>query len=118
MKNVDDSLHALEITEIEIERGYQDLRRLLTSSQAAYAVKASLGFVKVDAARLWRFLKSFASTDLNYRDTEQLRTVDALYNSWVQDPGNIVYIAHAVVTLANAGKTRSDSVLKFLPNIY
>jgi len=44
--------------------------------------------------------------------------VNALYNSWVQDSTNDVFIAHAVLTLANATKTRSESVLKFLPNKY
>jgi len=110
--------YALEITKNEIENAYRDLRRLLNGSQSAYAVKAALGFVKVDVAGLWRFLKSYASTDLNYRDTEHLSVVDALYNSWVQDPTNTVFIAHAVLTLANATKTRSESVLKFLPNQY
>ncbi len=112
------STYALETTKDEIENGYRDLNRLLNGAQGAYAVRAALGLARIDAPELWKFLKSYASTDLNYRDTEHLRVVDALYNSWVQHPTNTVFIAHAVLTLANATKTRSESVLKFLPNQY
>jgi hypothetical protein len=112
------STYALETTKHEIENGYRDLTRLLNGSQNAHAVTAALGLAKIDAAELWKFLKSYASTDLNYRDTGHLRVVDSLYNSWVRDPTNTVFIAHAVLTLANATKTRSESVLKFLPNKY
>src|SRR5260370_17629920 len=112
------STYALETTKNEIENAYRDLTRLLNGSQGAYSVRATLGLAKIDAAELWKFLKSYASTDLNYRDTEHLLVVNALYNSWVQHPTNTVFIAHAVLTLANETKTRSDSVLKFLPNMY
>lgn len=110
--------YALQTTKNEIENGYRDLIRLLNGSQGAYAVRAALGLAKVDAAELWKFLKSYASTDLNYRETEHLLVINALYNSWVQDPSNAVFIAHAVLTLANATKTRSESVLKFVPSMY
>jgi hypothetical protein len=112
------STYALETTKSEIEDGYRDLNRLLNGTQGAYAAKAALGLAKIDAAELWKFLKSYASTDLNYRDTDHLLAVDSLYNSWVQDPTNAFFVAHAVLTLANATKTRSESVLKFLPNQY
>jgi hypothetical protein len=110
--------HALETTKHEIDSGYNDLTRLLNSGRGKYAVDAAISLTKVDANELWKFLKNYASTDLNYRDTEHLRVLDALYNSWVQDPTNAVFVAHAVLTLANATKTRSESVLKFLPNKY
>jgi len=110
--------YALETTKHEIENGYRDLTRLLNGSQNAHAVTAAFGLAKIDAAELWRFLKSYASTDFNYRDTQHLLVVDALYNSWIQDPTNESFIAHAVATLASATKTRSESVLKFLPNKY
>ena len=112
------SAYALETTKQEIENGYRDLTRLLNGGQIVYAAAAALGLAKYDAAELWRFLKSYASTDLNYRDTQHLLVVDALYNNWIQDPTNESFIAHAVATLANATKTRSESVLKFLPNKY
>jgi hypothetical protein len=112
------SKYALETTKNEIENGYRDLTRLLHGSQIAYAVTAALGLAKHDAAELWKFLKSYASTDLNHRDADHLPVLDALYNSWVQDPTNETFIAHAVAILASATKTRSESVLKFLPNRY
>jgi hypothetical protein len=40
--------------------------------------------------------------------------VNALYSSWVQDQ-NDIFIGHAVLTLVNATKNRSESVLKFMP---
>jgi hypothetical protein len=110
--------YALETTKREIENGYRDLTRLLNGGQNAYAVAAALGLAKIDTTELWRFLKSYTSTDLNYRDTEHLLVLHALYNSWVQDPTNEAFIAHAVAILASATKTRSESVLKFLPNKY
>jgi hypothetical protein len=112
------STYALETTPAEIQNGYRDLNRLLTSCQSALAVQQALRFTNVDATELWRFLKSYMSTDLNFRDTNHLLVVNALYNSWVLDPTNDAFIAHAVVTLANATKTRSESVLKFMPNKY
>src|SRR5260370_40994485 len=112
------STYALETTKNEIENAYRDLTRLLNGSQGAYSVRATLGLAKYDAAELWRFLKSYASTDLNYRDTQHLLVVDALYNNCIQDPTNESFIAHAVATLASARKTRTQSVLKFLPNKY
>ena len=110
--------YALETTKNEIENGYRDLTRHLTGGQIAYAVTAALALAKHDAGELWKFLKVYASTDLNYRDTDHLLNLHALYNSWVQDPTSEVFIAHAVAILANATKTRSESVLKFLPNRY
>jgi hypothetical protein len=110
--------YALETTKTEIENGYRDLTRLLHGSQTAYAVTAALGLAKHDAAELWKFLKSYASTDLNYRDTDHLVVLHALYDSGVADPTNEAFIPHAVATLASATKTRSESVLKFLPNKY
>jgi len=110
--------YAMETTKNELDNGYRDLNRLLTSGQAALAVRQALALAKVDAGELWKFLKSYGSTDLNYRDTDHLLVMNALYNSWVQDSTNDVFIAHAVLTLANATKTRSESVLKFLPNKY
>jgi hypothetical protein len=109
------STYALETTKNEIENGYRDLNRLLTGGQNTYAVKAALGLAKIEAAELWKFLKSYASTDLNYRDTEHVLVVNALYNSWVQDPTSTVFIAHAVLVLASATKNRNESVLKYLP---
>ena len=86
------STYALETTKDEIENGYRDLNRLLNGTQGAYAVRAALGLAKIDAAELWKFLKSYASTDLNYRDTEHLLVVNALYNlsyaeNWRQGTG-------------------------------
>jgi hypothetical protein len=104
------STYALETTKNEIENGYRDLNRYLNGAQGARAVTIALGLAKIDAAELWKFLMSYASTDLNYRDTQHLLVVNSLYNSWVQDPTNTVFIAHAVLTLANATKTRSESV--------
>ena len=93
---------------------YNELRRLLQGGQSQNAVKQALGLAGTDAAKLWNFLKAYISTDLNYRDTSQLLVVNALYNNWVQDQ-NDIFIAHAVLTLVNATKNRSESVLKFLP---
>jgi len=112
------SAYALETTKNEIENAYRDLTRLMHGSQIAYAVTAALGLARHDAAELWKFLKAYASTDLNYRDTDHLLVLDALYNSWIQDPTNEAFIAHAAAILASAAKTRSESVLKFLPNRY
>lgn len=106
--------YAIKTTELEIENAYNELRRLLQGGQSLNAVKQALGLAHSDAVKLWNCLKGYISTDLNYRDTSQLLVVNALYNNWVQDQDDI-FIAHAVLTLANATKNRSESVLKFLP---
>ena len=106
--------YAIKTTEREIENAYNELRRLLQGGQGLNAVKQALGLARSDAAKLWNCLKAYISTDLNYRDTSQLLVVNALYNNWVQDQ-NDIFIAHAVLTLVNATKNRSESVLKFLP---
>jgi len=110
--------HALETTKQEIDNGYRDLARLLNSGQGKYAVDAAISLVKADANELWKFIKNYASTELNYRDTEHLLTLNALHDSWVHDPTNPIFVAHAVLTLASATKVRSESVLKFMPNKY
>jgi hypothetical protein len=106
--------YAIKTTEREIENAYNELRRLLQGGQRENAVKQALGLASSDATELWKFLKAYISTDLNYRDTSQLLVVNALYDNWVQAQTDI-FIAHAVLTLANATKNRSESVLKFLP---
>ena len=106
--------YAIETTKREIDDAYIDLRRMLQVGQRENAVKQALGLARSDAAKLWNFLKAYISTDLSYRDTSQLLAVNALYNNWVQDQ-NDIFIAQAVLTLMNATKSRSESVLKFLP---
>lgn len=106
--------YAIKTTEREIENAYNELHRLLQGSQSQNAVKQALGLARSDAAKLWNFLKAYISTDLNYRDTSQLLVVNALYSNWVQDQ-NDIFISHAVLTLVNATKNRSESVLKFMP---
>src|SRR6202166_4825178 len=104
--------YAIKTTEREIENAYNELHRLLQGGQSQNAVKQALGLARSDAAKLWNYLKAYISTDLNYRDTSQLLEVNALYNNWVVGQ-NDIFIAHAVLTLANATKNRSESVLKF-----
>ena len=106
--------YALETTKNEIENGYRELSRLLQGGQGALAVKQAICLAKIDATGLWNLIKTYLSTDLNHRDTSELLVVSALYNNWVQDQ-NDIFIAHAVLTLVNATKNRSESVLKFLP---
>lgn len=106
--------YAIKTTEREIENAYNELHRLLQGGQSQNAVKQALGLARSDTAKLWNFLKAYISTDLNYRDTSQLLVVNALYSSWVQDQ-NDIFIGHAVLTLVNATKNRSESVLKFMP---
>jgi hypothetical protein len=108
------SAYALETTKNEIENGYRELSRLLHGGQGALAVKQALYLAKIDATNLWNTLKAYVSTDLNYRDTSELLAVNALWNNWSHNQKDI-FIAHAVATLANATKNRSESVLKFLP---
>ena len=107
------NMYALETTKNEIENGYRDLTRLLNGGQALHAVQAALGLVKVDVEQLWRFLKNYASTEINHRDTNHILVLDALHTSWLHDPTNTNFIVHAVATLANATKNRSESILKF-----
>src|SRR5260370_32009210 len=109
---------ALEITKQEIEDGYRNLHRTITGGQVNPAVILALKFIKIDKDELWKFLKSYASTDINYRDTEPLVIVNALYNNCQHDQENDAFVAHAVAVLASATKTRNDSVLKFMPNKY
>ena len=106
--------YAIETTKREMDDAYIDLRRMLQLGQRENAVKQALGLAKKDVSRLWNFLTAYVSTDLNYRDTSELLVVSALYNNWVQGQ-NDIFIGHAVLTLVNATKTRSESVLKFLP---
>jgi len=112
------STYALETTQQEISDGYRDLTRLLNSGQSKYAVDAAIGLTKVDANELWKFLLNYGSTELNYRDTDHLLILSALHDSWIDDPTNPIFVAHAVLTLAGATKVRSESVLKFMPNKY
>ena len=109
---------ANKTTQHELEDGYRNLIRVLGGTQPAHAVSAALNLAKVDVENLWKFLKSYASTDLNYKDTQPLLVVNALHSNWVQDPKNDVFLSHAVATLANATKNRNDSVLKLMPNRY
>lgn len=109
------STYALETSRSEIENGYRELRRHLVGNNTIYAVRAVLGLAKIDAAALWKFLKNFAIEEVNHRETNHLLVLDALYNSWVQDPTNPAFVAEAAATLANLTKTRSESVLKFFP---
>ena len=111
------STYALELSRTEIESGYRDLTRHIIGNNVIYAVRAALGLAKVDAAALWKFLKKFAVEEVNHRETDHLLVLDALYNSWVQDPTNLVFVAEAAATLANLTKTRSESVLKFIPAV-
>lgn len=106
--------YALETTKKEIENGYRDLARLLTSGQAFYAVQAALGLAQIDARELWKFLKNYASTEISYRDTNHILVLDALHTSWLNDSGNGSFIVHAAATLAGATKNRTESILKFL----
>jgi hypothetical protein len=108
------TMHAMETTKNEIENGYRELSRLLQGGQGAFAVKQAFHLARIDANSLWNSLKAYVSTDLNHRDTSQLLVVNALYNNWSQDQQDI-FIAHAVLTLANATKNRSESVLKYMP---
>lgn len=106
--------YAIATTEREIEQAYIDLRRMLQLGQGQNAVKQAVGLAGTDSTRLWNFLRAYTSTDLNHRDTDPVLVVNALYSNWVQDQ-NDVFIAQAVLTLVNATKNRSESVLKFLP---
>lgn len=54
----------------------------------------------------------YASTGVNYRETNIVPVVNALRNNWQSYKDN-AYIAHAVLTLINAQK--NDSIAKFLP---
>ena|SRR5258706_8369676 len=105
------------VSRTEIESGYRDLTRHLIGNNVIYAVRAVLGLAKIDAAALWKFLKKFAVEEVNHRETDHLLVLDALYNSSVQDPTNPVFVAQAAATLANLTKTRSESVLKFIPAV-
>ncbi|SRR5258708_14858876 len=115
--NMNASSYALEVSRAEIESAYRDLNRHLIGNNTIYAVRAALGLAKIDAAALWKFLKKFALEEVNYRETNHLLVLDALYNSWAQDPTNLVFVAEAAATLANLTKTRSESVLKFIPAV-
>ena len=115
--NMNASTYALETSRNEIESGYRDLRRHLVGNNTIYAVRTALGLDKIDAVALWKFLKNFAVEEVNHRETDHLLVLDALYNSWVQDPTNPVFVAQAAATLANLTKTRVDSVLKFFPAV-
>lgn len=106
--------HALDTTKKEIEEGYRNLTRNLLIGQPAYAVIAAVALAKHDAAEFWKFLKNYAVTEHNYRDTAHLVLVDIMHNSWLQDPGNMVFVAQAVATLAGLTKMRSESASKFL----
>lgn len=105
-------------TQQELVEGYRNLERLMNSTHPEYAVGAALHIAKIDMANLWKFLKSYASTDIEYTDTRFLTAVDALYNSWVQEPSNEYFLSHAVALLASATKNRNNSVLKLMPNKY
>jgi hypothetical protein len=106
--------HAIKTTQNEIDNGYRELSRLLQGGQGALAVKHSFYLAKTDATSLWNFIKAYVSLELNHRHTSELLTVNALWSNWVQDPSD-VFIAHAVLTVANATKNRSESVLKYMP---
>lgn len=110
------STYAVATTKNEVEDGYRNLRRHLDGTQPAYAVTAALGLAKIDAIELWQFIKSYGTTATNYRETSHLLVLDALYNSWVQDPTNSAFIAQAIATLANLSKVNGESVLKFFHN--
>jgi hypothetical protein len=114
--NMNATEYALTTTAREIEDGYRELRRHLVGNNAIYAVRAALGLAKIDAAALWKFLKNFAIEEVNHRETNHLLVLDALYNSWVQNPTNPAFIAQAVATLANLTKVNGESVMKFFPN--
>src|SRR5258706_2843943 len=115
--NMNASNFALETSRSELENGYRELRRHLVGNNTIYAVRAALGLAKVDAAALWKYLKNFAIDEVSHRETDHLLVLDALYNSWVQDSTNPVFVAQAAATLANLTKTRSESVSKFLPAV-
>jgi len=106
--------HAMRTTQNEIDNGYRELGRLLQGGQGALAVKHAFYLAKTDATSLWNFIKAYVSLELNHRHTSELLAVNALWSNWVQDPSDI-FIAHAVLTLANATKNRSESVLKYMP---
>jgi hypothetical protein len=70
--------YAMKTTEREIEDAYIELHRLLQGGQSHNAVKHAVRLARLDAAKLWNYLKVYISTDLNYRDTSQLLEVNAL----------------------------------------
>ena len=117
MKPTETTPLALGLTERERQDGYRDLTRHLIGNNTIYAVRAALGLAKIDAAALWKFLKNFAGEEINHRETSHLPVIDSLYNSWVQDPTNTIFVAQATDVLANLTKTRSESVLKFFPSL-
>lgn len=108
--------YALELSRTEIESSYRDLNRHLVGNNTIYAVRAALGLAKIDGAALWKFLKIFAVEEVNHRETNHFVAIDSLYSFWTQDPQD-AFIAQAVTILANLTKTRSESVLKFLPAV-
>ena len=100
------SEHALATTPKEIDEAYLDLRRVLQSGRSPEAIKLAIGLAKHDEKRLWNYLRAYASTELNYRDTSQLLAVNALWNNWQQDNDNS-FVVHAALILASAPKGQS-----------
>jgi len=104
--------YAIATTEREIENAYLDLRRMLTTGRSREAVKQAIGLASHDEARLWNYLREYASLEINYRETTPLLVVRALADNW-QAEKNPEFLAHAVLTLIHAPK--GDPIAKFLP---
>lgn len=103
--------YQLEKTQWEAEQACNDFRRKLATGRSHEAVKQAIIWAQDNAHDLWSFLTLYASTDVNYRETNTVLVVNALRNNWQSYRDN-VYIAHAVLTLINAQK--GDSLRKFL----
>ena len=103
--------YAIATTEKEIAQAYIDFHRMLTLGRSREAVKQAIGLASQDEVRLWNYLREYASSQVNYRETTPLLVVKVLSDNW-QAEKRTVFLAQAVLTLVHAPK--GDSTAKFL----
>lgn len=101
---------ALETTERELNDAYIDLNRVMRLGQNKNAIDRAVRLAKQDEKRLWNYLRAYSSTVVNFRETNPLLVVNALWINWNQDQ-DISFVTHAVLTLINT--TKADSALDF-----
>ena len=104
--------YAIATTEKEIAQAYIDFHRMLTLGRSHEAVKQAIRLANQNEISLWNYLREYASSQVNYRETTPLLVVKVLSDNW-QAEKNPVFVAQAVLTLVHAPK--NDSIAKFLP---
>ena len=105
--------HAIKTTQNEIDNGYREPEARLAhqGGQGALAVKHSFYLAKTDATspmELYQSLRKPRAQPSTHQRANSERPVEQLAWCILSD----VFIAHAVLTVANATKNRSESVLK------